>query len=197
MKKEIISSERLGEQYTVIRHPSGCTVCLYPTREKTAVALFSTRYGSVDTTFKTAADSDYVTVPEGIAHYLEHKLFESDECSVFDLFAETGAQVNAYTSFDATTYLFLSTKDFAKNLRLLLDFVQRPYFTDENVEKERGIIEQEIKMYLDDPGTRVFITVWTRSIIITPSGLTSRGRSKAFKKSTRSFSTAATIPFTI
>lgn len=156
MKKEIITSERLGEQYTVLRHQSGCTICLYPTKEKTAVAQFSTRYGSVDTTFKTAADPDYVTVPEGIAHYLEHKLFESDECNVFDLFAETGANVNAYTSFDATTYLFLSTKDFAKNLRLLLNFVQQPYFTDENVEKERGIIEQEIKMYLDDPGTRVF-----------------------------------------
>lgn len=156
MKKEIISSERLGERYTVVHHPSGCTVCLYPTKDRTAVAVFATRYGSVDTTFKTAADDGYVTVPEGIAHYLEHKLFESEECNAFDRFAETGADVNAYTSFDSTAYLFMSTKDFAQNLRLLLDFVQKPYFTDENVEKERGIIEQEIKMYLDDPGTRVF-----------------------------------------
>lgn len=157
MSGEIIKSERLRESYRRIKHKSGCTICLYPMPEySTAYAIFGTRYGSVDTTFKTAKDSDYVTVPEGIAHYLEHKLFENDECDAFELYAKTGASANAFTSFDSTAYLFSCSQCFEENLRILLGFVQEPYFTDENIEKERGIIAQEIKMYLDDPGTRVF-----------------------------------------
>jgi predicted Zn-dependent peptidase len=122
----------------------------------TAFAIFGTRYGSVDTTFRTNGDADFVTVPEGIAHYLEHKLFEGEECSAFENFAKTGAQSNAYTSFDTTAYHFSCAGRFGENLRTLLDFVQNPYFTDENVQKEQGIIAQEIKIYLDDPGWRVF-----------------------------------------
>ncbi len=141
----------------VVKHRSGCTICLYPMAEfSSAYALFGTKYGSVDTTFKTKHDDDYITVPEGIAHYLEHKLFENDECDAFELYAKTGANANAFTSFDCTAYLFSSTQKFDENLKILLNLVQQPYFTDENVEKERGIITQEIKMYLDDPGTRVF-----------------------------------------
>jgi predicted Zn-dependent peptidase len=121
-----------------------------------AYALFATKYGSVDVTFKTNEDSDYVTVPEGIAHYLEHKLFENDDCDAFQLFAKTGANANAFTSFDKTAYLFSCSQKFEENLEILLNFVQEPYFTDESVEKERGIIAQEIKMYEDDPGYRVF-----------------------------------------
>lgn len=156
-KKEIIENTKLGEKYIRIKHPSGCTVCLYPMEKYSSTyALFGTRYGSVDTCFKTDENEDFVSVPEGIAHYLEHKLFESDECSVFSEFAKTGANANAYTSFDRTVYLFSCTQKFEENLEILLDFVQKPYFTDENVEKERGIIAQEIDMYQDDPGWRVF-----------------------------------------
>ncbi len=157
MNKEIITCERLREQYVRIRHKSGCTVCLYPMpKYSTAYAVFGTKYGSVDTVFRTAADPDYVTVPEGIAHYLEHKLFENDECDALELFAKTGATANAFTTFDCTAYLFSCSQNFSENLRILLNFVQEPYFTEESIEKERGIITQEIKMYLDDPGTRVF-----------------------------------------
>ncbi len=146
-----------GGKERIIKHKSGCTICLYPMPEySSAYAIFGTRYGSVDTTFKTDDDNDYVTVPEGIAHYLEHKLFENDECDALELYAGTGANANAYTGFDTTAYLFSCTQKFEENLRILLNFVQEPYFTDESVEKERGIITQEIKMYLDDPGTRVF-----------------------------------------
>ncbi len=146
-----------GGRERVIKHRSGCTICLYPMGEfSSAYAILGTKYGSVDTTFKTKYDNDYITVPEGIAHYLEHKLFENDECDAFELYAKTGAHANAFTSFDCTAYLFASTQEFSENLRILLNLVQQPYFTDENVEKERGIITQEIKMYLDDPGTRVF-----------------------------------------
>lgn len=157
MDKQIIRNERLGEEYSVIKHKSGLTICLYPMPKfTTAMAMFGTRYGSIDTTFKTKYEDDYITVPEGIAHYLEHKLFENDDCDTFEKFSKTGASANAYTTFDSTAYYFACTENFEENLRILLDFVQNPYFTDENVEKEQGIIAQEIKSYLDDPGWVVF-----------------------------------------
>lgn len=158
MEKRVIESSRLGEKYTVIKHDSGLTICLYPMEKySSAFAIFGTKYGSVDTVFKTDSDKDYVTVPEGIAHYLEHKLFENDDSGgAMEQFAATGASCNAYTTFDATAYYFGCTDKFGENLRILLNFVQNPYFTAESVEKERGIIGQEIKIYLDDPGWRVF-----------------------------------------
>lgn len=155
--KDIIKNTRLNEEYQRINHPSGLTICLYPMKGySSAYALFGTKYGSVDTTFKTNADSAFVTVPAGIAHYLEHKLFENEDCGAFELFAKTGANCNAFTSFDKTAYLFSCSQEFEANLEILLDFVQSPYFTDENVEKEQGIIGQEIKMYEDDPSWCVF-----------------------------------------
>jgi predicted Zn-dependent peptidase len=121
-----------------------------------AYALFGTKYGSVDSIFKTCNDDDFAEVPAGIAHFLEHKLFENEECDAFKLYAETGANANAYTSFDKTAYLFLCSQSFGKNLEILLKFVQEPYFTEETVQKEQGIIAQEIKMYDDSPDWRVF-----------------------------------------
>ncbi len=154
---EKIINERVREEYFRLKHKSGATILLYPMKGySTAYALFGTKYGSVDTTFKTDDDKDYVTVPEGIAHYLEHKLFENDECDAFELYAKTGASANAYTSFDKTAYLFSCSQKFEENLEILLGFVQEPYFTDETVAKEQGIIGQEIRMYEDDPGWRVF-----------------------------------------
>lgn len=151
-----IQNNRVNEEYFKIKHKSGATILLYPMKGySTAYALFGTRYGSVDTTFKTNEDSDFVTVPEGIAHYLEHKLFENDECDAFELYAKTGANANAFTSFDKTAYLFSCSQKFEENLEILLNFVQEPYFTDETVQKEQGIIGQEIRMYEDDPGWKV------------------------------------------
>lgn len=157
MTKTVIKNSKIGEKYIRIKHPSGCTICLCPMEGySSAFALFGTNYGSVDTTFKTDEDKDFVTVPAGIAHYLEHKLFENDDCDAFKLFAATGANANAFTSFDKTAYLFSCSQKFEENLEILLNFVQEPYFTDETVQKEQGIIGQEIKMYQDDPGWRVF-----------------------------------------
>lgn len=153
---EVIKNDLLNEQYYRVKHKSGATILLYPMENySSAYALFGTKYGSVDTTFKTVSDDDYVTVPEGIAHYLEHKLFENDECNAFVRYAKTGASANAYTSFDTTAYLFSCSQKFEENLEILLSFVQDPYFTDENVAKEQGIIGQEIRMYQDNPGWRV------------------------------------------
>ncbi len=153
---EKIANSRLNEEYLRIKHPSGATILLYPMKGcSSTYALFGTRYGSVDTTFKTKNDADFITVPEGIAHYLEHKLFENDECDAFELYAKTGANANAFTSFDKTAYLFSCSQKFEENLEILLGFVQDPYFTAETVAKEQGIIGQEIRMYEDDPGWRV------------------------------------------
>ncbi|WP_027084369.1 EF-P 5-aminopentanol modification-associated protein YfmH [Cohnella panacarvi] len=118
-------------------------------------ATFTTKYGSADNHF-TVPGGETVRVPDGIAHFLEHKMFEEPEGDIFSAFASQGAAANAYTSFDRTVYLFSATKDIAANLGTLLHFVQNPYFTDENVEKEKGIIVQEIDMYRDNPDWRVY-----------------------------------------
>lgn len=158
--KTIIENKRINEKYIKIKHDSGCTICLYPMEGfASTYALFGTKYGSVDTTFKTNDDSDFVTVPEGIAHYLEHKLFENDECDAMALFGKTGANCNAFTSFDKTAYLFSCSQKFEENLEILLNFVQEPYFTDASVQKEQGIIGQEIKMYDDMPDWKVMFNM--------------------------------------
>ncbi|MDY3792378.1 MAG: pitrilysin family protein [Oscillospiraceae bacterium] len=160
MTKEIISNARTGEKYTRVLHDSGLEILIWKTEGHSVKhALFGTRYGSVNTTFKTSDDPDFVTVPNGIAHYLEHKLFENEDCDVFDLYAQTGASGNAYTSFDRTCYLFSCTDNFIPSLRILLDFVQKPYFTEETVRKEQGIIGQEIRMYDDSPDWKVFFNL--------------------------------------
>ena len=148
-----VDSAVLHEKYYEIDHKSGLKIFVMPKEHySSAYAVIGTRYGSIDTKFKRSDRSDFVTVPEGIAHFLEHKLFESEELDAFTRYAETGASANAYTSFDKTCYLFQCTDRFEDSLRILLDFVTHPYFTKETVEKEQGIIGQEITMYYDVPG---------------------------------------------
>ncbi|VTR58252.1 peptidase M16 domain-containing protein [Actinobacillus pleuropneumoniae] len=118
-------------------------------------ATFATKYGSVDNHFKVEGESE-TRVPDGIAHFLEHKMFEEPEGDIFAKFASNGASANAFTSFDQTVYLFSATENIHENLETLIDFVQNPYFTDQNVEKEKGIIGQEINMYQDNPDWRVY-----------------------------------------
>lgn len=156
MKIEKISSELLGESYYSIKHESGLQIFVYPKEGYASTyAIFGTRYGSIDTKFKRSDENDFTVVPEGIAHFLEHKLFESEELDAFQRYAETGADANAYTSFDRTCYLFSCSGDYKKSLEILLDFVQNPYFTEQTVKKEQGIIGQEIKMMQDEPSWQV------------------------------------------
>lgn len=160
MKKEILTSSRTGDSCIHVKHSSGLDIYICEMKGFNSIeALFGTKYGSVNTMFRTAADKEYTTVPEGIAHFLEHKLFENEDCGVFELYARTGASCNAFTSFDKTCYLFSCSKDYEENLKILLDFVQKPYFTKENVDKEMGIIDQEIKMTNDNPEWRVFFNM--------------------------------------
>ncbi len=136
--------------------PGGLKVFMLPMEGySSAVAQLSARFGSQDNSFSVNG-GEFTRIPDGTAHYLEHKLFESEEKDAFSLFAQTGASCNAGTSFDYTQYYFSCADNFRKNLEILLDFVQDPYFTAENVEKERGIIGQEITMYRDNPAWRVF-----------------------------------------
>lgn len=140
--------------------PNGLTVYLLPKAgfHKT-YGLFTTDYGSIDNTFIPNGQTDFVTVPDGIAHFLEHKMFESERGDVFQEFGKLGASANAFTSFTKTSYLFSATDNIRKNIETLLDFVQEPYFTPETVEKEKGIIGQEIQMYQDDPNWRLFFGI--------------------------------------
>jgi predicted Zn-dependent peptidase len=119
-------------------------------------ATFTTHYGSVDNHFKPLGKNEEVKVPDGIAHFLEHKLFEKEHGDVFQDFSKQGASANAFTTFNRTAYLFSTTSDVKKNLTTLIDFVQEPYFTEKTVEKEKGIIGQEIRMYDDNPDWRVY-----------------------------------------
>lgn len=150
---KIVESSALGEKYYEIDHKSGLKIFVMPKENyKSTYAVFGTKYGSVDTRFKRSDSDEFTVVPEGIAHFLEHKLFESEELDAFTRYAETGASANAYTSFDKTCYLFQCSDRFEDSLRILLDFVTHPYFTKETVEKEQGIIGQEITMYYDVAG---------------------------------------------
>ena len=149
----------LGDTLYSGTHPTGLSVVVWPMEKATSVyALFATRYGSVHNALPTP-DGGTETVPAGIAHYLEHKLFESEEGDAFKRFAATGASANAYTSFARTAYLFHATENVIPSLDILLDFVQHPYFTEETVQKEQGIIGQEIRMCEDNPGRRVFLNL--------------------------------------
>ncbi len=155
-----IRNDLLGEKYYKIKHTSGLTIYVFPKENySTAYAVFGTKYGSIDTIFKKAGDEKFTEIPEGIAHFLEHKLFESEELDAFERFAKTGASANAYTSFDKTCYLFSCSGNFKENLDILLDFVRHPYFTQQTVEKEQGIIGQEIRMYRDVPDWRVLFNL--------------------------------------
>lgn len=147
-----------GVQETLYREvmPNGLEVVVLPKQgfSKT-YATFATKYGSIDNRF-AVGDQEPISVPDGIAHFLEHKMFEEPTGDIFATFASQGASANAFTSFDRTVYLFSATEQIDANLRTLIDFVQNPYFTDENVEKEKGIIEQEINMYRDNADWRVY-----------------------------------------
>lgn len=136
---------------------NGLTVYLLPKKAyNKTYGLFTTNYGSIDNEFVPLGQKDFVKVPDGIAHFLEHKMFEKEDGDVFQQFGRQGASANAFTSFTKTSYLFSTTDQVEKNLETLIDFVQDPYFTKETVDKEKGIIGQEIQMYLDDSNWRLF-----------------------------------------
>ncbi len=157
----VTKSAVTGEVLYHKKHESGLDIYIMPRKDySTGYAIFGTKYGSVDSHFQIPGDASATEVPDGIAHYLEHKMFDMpDGTNIFDKFSELGANANAFTSFNTTAYLFSCTSHFEENLSILLDYVQTPHFTKESVEKEQGIIGQEIKMYDDNGPWKVFFNL--------------------------------------
>lgn len=154
---EIIKHDLIDEKIYKTVLSNGLTVLCCERPERVGVyAIYGAKIGSVNTAFECGGKR--CDVPAGVAHFLEHKLFEGkDGEDAFSLFAATGASANAFTSFDKTCYLFSSNENARQSLEILLDFVNSPYFTKENVEKEQGIIGQEIKMYDDSDGWQLLV----------------------------------------
>lgn len=150
--------ECLKEKMYVYKLENGLDAIIIPMKNTNRkYAMYSTHFGSINYKFKTKEDSEIITVPDGVAHFLEHKLFEQeDDENALDKLTKMGANPNAYTSFNHTSYLFDCTENFNEVFKALIHFVQNPYLTDENVEKEKGIIAQEISMYDDDPDWQLF-----------------------------------------
>ncbi|MEG1705437.1 MAG: pitrilysin family protein [Clostridia bacterium] len=132
------------------------------------IGMFGTKYGSLNNDFVNIEDGKRITVPDGIAHFLEHKLFEQEGENALDLFSKEGISANAYTSFDHTVYFFETISKFKTGLEMLIKLVKTPYFTTENVNKEQGIIGQEISMYDDDPNFMVYFNTLRAMYINNP-----------------------------
>lgn len=155
MSFEVKENKGIGEKYYYKKHKSGLDVYVFPKEMGTSYAVFATKFGSIDGVFES--DGRKITLPDGVAHFLEHKMFEnSDGTDTFEKYAKTGASANAYTSNDRTVYLFSAADNIYESLEILLSFVTDPYFTRETIAKEQGIIGQEIKMYDDNPDWQLY-----------------------------------------
>lgn len=149
-----------GEKVYKCELEDGLKVYICPKKGFTKkVGMYGTHFGSIDTEFFDIVEQKRKRVPDGIAHFLEHKLFEQEDGNALDMFAKMGVSSNAYTSYDHTVYFFETNDKFEECLKTLFDFITTPYFTDENVEKEKGIIEQELNMYEDSPDSVVYYNV--------------------------------------
>lgn len=181
-----VEYSRICEKLYQYDHLSGLKVFVIPKKGyKKTHATFATHYGSVNNNFVIPGNSEKTHVPDGIAHFLEHKLFEQKEGNVMDKFVGMGSDCNAYTSFTQTVYLFTCTSLFEKNLKLLLGFVQHPYLTDENVEKEKGIIGQEIKMYEDNADWQAFFNLMEALYVHHPVKIDIAGTAESIAKITK------------
>ena len=156
---QIIESSKVKEKVYIEKLENGLTVAVIPKKDICKkYVVWGTEFGSIDNNFKLTKTGQIVKVPDGIAHYLEHKLFEQENGkNSLDVLSSLGVDANAYTTNNHTAYLFEATDNFYEALDEFMDYVQHPYFTDENVEKEKGIIGQEIMMYDDYPEWKVYL----------------------------------------
>ncbi len=165
---------------------NGLRIFVIPKNDvKNVYATFTTNYGSIQNEFIPIGEKDMIKVPDGVAHFLEHKVFEQKSGKdPFEFFSKTGSECNANTSNYKTTYLFVGQEKIKENLNYLLDFVQAPYFTDENVKKEKGIIEQELKMYQDNPNANPVEVITYNSFIEHPIKISVGGTVESIYKIT-------------
>ena len=156
---QIIESNKIKEKAYIENLENGMKVIIIPkpNLEKKYI-IWGTHFGSIDNKFVMPNTGEEVSIPDGVAHFLEHKMFEQPNgTNSLDTLMALGLDANAYTTNDHTAYLFECSNNFYEGLDELMDYVQHPYFTDENVEKEKGIIAQEIKMYDDEPSWRLYM----------------------------------------
>ena len=156
---QIIENSKVKEKLYIEKLENGLTIMIIPKRGiQKKYVIWGTNYGSNDSKFIVPGDEQVTEVPKGVAHFLEHKMFEQESgVNSLDTLTALGVEANAYTTNDHTAYLFECTENFYPALDELMDYVQHPYFTDENVEKEKGIIGQEIMMYDDYPEWKVYL----------------------------------------
>ena len=184
MKKEIKNLDLTVHSKTL---KNGLKIYVVPLENvNNTYVTYSTRYGGKDNKFVPIDGEEMIEVPMGIAHFLEHKMFETEEgIDVFNFFSERGSNCNANTNSKKTTYLFSGPNAFYENLEFLLTYVESPYFTDENVEKEKGIIEQEIMMYQDNPYSRMYETLMYNLFINHPLKYPTIGTKESIYKITK------------
>lgn len=156
---KIIENSKVKEKLYVEKLENGLTIMIIPKKGiQKKYVIWGTNYGSNDSKFVLPGETEETEVPKGVAHFLEHKMFEQESgVNSLDTLTALGVEANAYTTNDHTAYLFECTENFYPALDELMDYVQHPYFTDENVEKEKGIIGQEIMMYDDYPEWKVYL----------------------------------------
>ena len=156
---QVIENLKVKEKLYIEKLENGLTVMIVPKKDiQKKYIIWGTNYGSNDNKFIVPGEEKITEVPNGVAHFLEHKLFEQENgTNSLDVLTALGVNANAYTTNDHTAYLFECTDNFYEAMDELMDYVQHPYFTDENVEKEKGIISQEIRMYDDYPEWRVYL----------------------------------------
>ena len=157
---KIVESTNIKEKAYFEKLENGLNIIIIPkANTKKKYVIWGTNFGSIDNRFIMPQTKEEVFIPDGVAHFLEHKMFEQKNGrNSLDVLMALGLDANAYTTNDHTAYLFECSSDkFYEGLDELMDYVQNPYFTDENVEKEKGIIGQEIKMYDDDPGFQLYL----------------------------------------
>jgi len=160
MNPSVIKSDLLKEELYMKEYPCGLKAFIIPKKGYSKkYAMFSTNFGSIDSKFNLYGKGEIIEVPDGVAHFLEHKLFEQTDGNAMEMFADMGVSSNAFTSFSQTSYLFSCTDKFEEAFELLLRFVQNPDISEESVEKEKGIIGQEIRMYEDDPDWRLYFNL--------------------------------------
>ena len=156
---QIIENIKLKEKLYVEKLENGLTIMILPRKTtQKKYAMWGVNFGSIDNHFINPDNNKEIKIPDGVAHFLEHKMFEQENgVNSLDSLSSLGVDANAYTTNDYTTYLFECTDNFYEALDELMDYVQHPYYTDENVEKEKGIIGQEINMYDDYPTWKVYM----------------------------------------
>ncbi len=156
---QIIENSKVKEKLYIEKLKNGLTVMIIPKKDiQKKYIIWGTNYGSNDNRFIVPGDENITEVPKGVAHFLEHKMFEQENGrNSLDVLTDIGVSANAYTTNDHTAYLYECTDNFYEALDEFMDYVQHPYFTDENVEKEKGIIGQEIMMYDDYPQWKVYL----------------------------------------